>query len=169
MRRLVLSFFGAGYLRPAPGTWGSLAALPAAWAIHTVAGPIALIVGAALLYVVGVWLTAQETASGDDHDPSWIVIDEVVGQWIALLPVSLGAYSAGVEMHRLWPGFVVGFVFFRLFDVWKPWLVGQADRRGDATGVMLDDVWAGLFAAIVVVLAAALAHAGFVAGVANQP
>ena len=169
MRRLVLSFFGAGYLRPAPGTWGSLAALPAAWAIHTVAGPIALVVGAALLYVVGVWLTAQETASGDDHDPSWIVIDEVVGQWIALLPVSLGAYSAGVEMHRLWPGFVVAFVFFRLFDVWKPWLVGQADRRGDATGVMLDDVWAGLFAAIVVVLAAALAHAGFVAGVANQP
>lgn len=169
MRRLVLSFFGAGYLRPAPGTWGSLAALPAAWAIHTVAGPIALIVGAALLYVVGVWLTAQETASGDDHDPSWIVIDEVVGQWIALLPVSLGAYSAGVEMHRLWPGFVVAFVFFRLFDVWKPWLVGQADQRGDATGVMLDDVWAGLFAAIVVVLSAALAHAGFIAGVANQP
>ena len=169
MRRLVLSFFGAGYLRPAPGTWGSLAALPAAWAIHTVAGPITLIVGAALLYVVGVWLTAQETASGDDHDPSWIVIDEVVGQWIALLPVSLGAYSAGVEMHRLWPGFVVAFVFFRLFDVWKPWLVGQADRRGDATGVMLDDVWAGLFAAIVVVLSAALAHAGFISGVANQP
>jgi phosphatidylglycerophosphatase A len=165
VRRLLLSFFGAGLLRPAPGTWGSLAALPAAWAAHQLGGPLLLILGAALLYVAGVYLTAQETAEAEDHDPSWIVIDEVVGQWIALLPVSLGAYRAGVDITLLWPGFVTAFLFFRLFDIWKPWLVGRADRRGDATGVMLDDVWAGLFAAVVVVILAGIAHAGFLAAV----
>lgn len=159
MRRLVLSFFGAGYLRPAPGTWGSLAALPAAWVIHVIAGPWALAFLAAALYVVGTSLTAAETSGAQDHDPSWIVIDEVVGQWIALLPVAFGASRAGLDMTRLWPGLVAAFLFFRLFDIWKPWLVGKADRRGDATGVMLDDVWAGLFAAICVSVLAALAHA----------
>ena len=162
MRRLILSFFGAGLLRPASGTWGSLAALPAAWALHALAGPGGLIVATAALYGIGVSMTAQETAASEDHDPSWIVIDEVVGQWIALFPVSLGAYSAGVDALRLWPGIVAAFVFFRLFDIWKPWLVGRADRRGDATGVMLDDVFAGIMAALGVMALAWLAHVGFV-------
>lgn len=163
MRRLVLSFFGAGFLRPAPGTWGSLAALPAAWAVHALVGPGLFLVATAFLYALGVYLTGRETAESHDHDPSWIVIDEVVGQWIALFPVALGAYSAEVDVLRLWPGIVTAFLFFRLFDIWKPWLVGRADRRGDATGVMLDDVWAGVFAAVVVILLAAAAHSGFVA------
>lgn len=158
MRRLILSFFGTGYLRPAPGTWGSLAALPAAWAVHAAIGPGMFLVAIAFLYALGAYLTTLETARGDDHDPSWIVLDEVVGQWIALIPVVLGAYAAGVDVLRLWPGIVTAFVFFRLFDIWKPWLAGKADRRGDATGVMLDDVWAGAFAAVVVVALAALAH-----------
>jgi phosphatidylglycerophosphatase A len=169
MRRLILSFFGAGFLRPAPGTWGSLAALPAAYLLHAAGGPGLLVLGIAILYPLGVWLTDRETSVGPDHDPSWIVADEVVGQWIALLPVSFGAYMAGVDMARLWPGFVTAFVFFRLFDIWKPWIIGRADRRGDATGVMLDDVWAGVFAGIVVILFAALAHAGFAAALADQP
>ena len=161
MRRLALSFFGAGFIRPAPGTWGSLAALPVAYALHTLGGPGTLIFAAALLYALGTVLTEREAAAGGEHDPSWIVIDEVVGQWIALFPVSVGAYVAGADMLRLWPGFVAAFVFFRLFDIWKPWLVGRADHRGDATGVMLDDVWAGVFAAACVVLLGAAAHAGF--------
>ncbi|MBT8417157.1 MAG: phosphatidylglycerophosphatase A [Silicimonas sp.] len=169
MRRLILSFFGTGYLRPAPGTWGSFAALPAAWAIHTLAGPYALLILAALLYALGVYLTAAETAQADDHDPSWIVIDEVVGQWIALLPVAFGASRFGLDMLRLWPGVLAAFLLFRLFDIWKPWLVGRADRRGDATGVMLDDVWAGIFAAIGVSLLALLAHAGLAGSVAERP
>lgn len=168
MNRLILSFFGAGFLRPASGTWGSLAALPAAYILHGLGGPWLLIVAAAVFYAIGVWLTRVETTVGPDHDPSWIVLDEVVGQWIALLPVSFGAARAGVDVAALWPGIVAAFVFFRLFDIWKPWLVGRADRRGDATGVMLDDVWAGFFAAIVVILLAVAAHLGFAAGVAAQ-
>ena len=63
-----------------------------------------------------------------------------------------------VEFWRLWPGWVSGFLLFRLFDIWKPWLVGRADRRGDAMGVMLDDVIAGVFSAIVSIILAGLAH-----------
>ena len=158
MRRLLLSFFGAGFIRPAPGTWGSLAALPVGFLLHLVGGPILIAVGAVALYVVGVQLTRQETAESDDHDPSWIVVDEVVGQWIALMPVSIGASHAGISPLALWPGVVTAFILFRLFDIWKPWLVGRADRRGDAMGVMLDDVIAGVFAAIVGIALAALAH-----------
>ena len=165
MRRLLLSFFGSGHLKPAPGTWGSLAALPAAWSVHALGGPFALLIGAAILYFAGVSSAKAETAGAEDHDPSWIVIDEVVGQWIALLPVSFGAWNAGLSPLALWPGILAAFLLFRLFDIWKPWLVGRADRRGDATGLMLDDVWAGVFAAIVVMIFAAVAHAGFVASV----
>ncbi|MDA8586886.1 phosphatidylglycerophosphatase A [Rhodobacteraceae bacterium] len=158
MRRLFLSFFGAGYIRPAPGTWGSLAALPAAWGMHMIGGPVLLALGAAALYFAGVYATRIEIEMGDDHDPGWIVIDEVVGQWIALLPVSIGALHAGVPPHVLWPGIVTAFVLFRLFDISKPWLAGRADRRGDAVGVMLDDVWAGIFAALGGLALAYLSH-----------
>ena len=164
----MLSFFGAGYLRPAPGTWGSLAALPAAWVLFALGGPVALLIGIGAFYAVGIVLTREETTHGDDHDPSWIVIDEVVGQWLALMPVAYGAWAAQVPVLELWPGIIAGFLLFRVFDIWKPWLVGRADRRGDATGVMLDDVWAGIFAAVVVVALAALAHQGFVSMVPDQ-
>ncbi len=161
-RRLLLSFLGTGYLRPAPGTWGSLATLPLAWALFQIGGPALIALAAAILYAVGVSATERETAEADDHDPSWIVIDEVVGQLIALLPVAIGAWHVDLSPLRLWPGIVAAFVLFRLFDIWKPWLVGRADRRGDATGVMLDDVWAGLFAAVTGAILAFLAHVVFV-------
>ena len=76
--------------------------------------------------------------------PSHIVIDEVVGQWIALMPLSAGLWFAGAPPQLFpWPGWVVGFLLFRLFDIWKPGPVGWADRRKGPTGVMLDDVVAG--------------------------
>ena len=168
MRRLLLSFFGAGYLRPAPGTWGSLAAFPAAWAIYAVAGPYALAVAAIAAYFAGVAAVRHESEVTGAHDPSWVVIDEVVGQWIALLPVAFGASRAGASVLDLWPGLVAAFVFFRLFDIWKPGPIGAIDRRQDATGVMLDDVLAGVLAAICVVVLAALAHSGFVTMVPDQ-
>ena len=158
MRRIILTFFGSGLIRPAPGTWGSLAALLVAWPLHALAGPYALGAAAVLAYVIGLEAVKGELAEGDDHDPSWVVIDEAVGQWLALLPVSAGAVVAGAPVTALWPGIVAAFVLFRLFDIWKPWLVGRADRRGDAVGVMLDDVWAGIFAGVGVLILAALAH-----------
>ena len=160
MNRVVLSFFGSGFIRPAPGTWGSLAAFPSAWLLYSVGGPWLLLVATPALYFIGVTVLRRESHNLDDHDPSWVVIDEVVGQWIALLPVAFGAFNAGVSPLKLWPGLIAAFLLFRLFDIWKPSLVGKADRRGDATGVMLDDVWAGIFAAVCVSLLAAIAHLG---------
>ena len=149
---------GVGHLRPAPGTWGSLVALPLAWALHQLAGFPGLAVATLAIFAAGWWATARMTAGSDDHDPSEIVVDEVAGQWIALAPLSYAAWDRGIEVLAMWPGWIAAFVLFRLFDIWKPWLVGTADRRGDALGVMLDDVIAGVFAAIGVLALAALAH-----------
>lgn len=156
--RLIGTACFVGYLRPAPGTWGSLAALPLAWALHQLGGFPLLAVAGLTYFLAAWWATAQMTAAGDDHDPSEIVADEVVGQWIALAPLSYAAWDRGLDILVMWPGWVAAFVLFRLFDIWKPWLVGWADRRGDALGVMLDDVIAGVFAAIGVLALAALAH-----------
>ncbi|NNK79032.1 MAG: phosphatidylglycerophosphatase A, partial [Litoreibacter sp.] len=84
--------------------------------------------------------------------------DEVAGQWIALLPVSVGAMHSGAGFWALWPGVLTAFVMFRLFDIWKPGPVGWADRKTGPVGVMLDDLIAGLLAAIVVMAAAAFSH-----------
>jgi phosphatidylglycerophosphatase A len=149
---MFLSFFGAGFLRPAPGTWGSLAALPPAWALHTFGGVWLLLVAIVALYAAGVAAIRVEIENGDDHDPSWIVIDEVVGQWIALLPISAAVSDFGGDALALWLAVAFAFLAFRAFDIWKPWIIGRADARGDAVGVMLDDVWAGLFAGAVLTL-----------------
>lgn len=154
----IASLGGVGYLRPAPGTWGSLAALPLAYGIQVLGGFWLLLVLTVAAFLIGWYATRSVTQGGADEDPSWVVIDELVGQWIAIFPVCYGAMFMSVEVWRLWPGWVAGFVFFRLFDIWKPWMVGRADRMGTPLGVMLDDVVAGVFAAVVSIALAGLAH-----------
>lgn len=154
----IATFFWIGHLRPAPGTWGSLAAIPVAWGLHILGGPILLGLGVILSFALGWWATALETKGKSDHDPSEIVIDEVAGQWLAFLPVSIGAAHVGASLTALWPGWIAAFILFRLFDIWKPGPIGWADRRGDALGVMLDDIIAGIFAGLGVVLLAGLSH-----------
>ena len=155
---LLATFGGVGLLRPAPGTWGSLAALPAAWAVHALVGPWGLLVATGIVAAVGIPAIARYQEEMGVHDPSSAVIDEVAGQWIALLPVVFGAARAGAEVLSLWPGWIAAFVLFRLFDIWKPGPVGWADRKGTAASVMADDLFAGLFAAVGVVVLAVLAH-----------
>ncbi len=149
---------GLGHLRPGPGTWGSLAGLLLAYVVLSVAGAWALVALGVAVWAAGLAAARQVVAESGESDPAWIVIDEVVGQWIALLPVAYGVERMSADPLDLWPGWVAAFLLFRLFDVWKPWLAGRADRRGDALGLMLDDVWAGVFAAIGVILLAGLAH-----------
>lgn len=160
MIRIITTFFGAGLLPKAPGTWGSLVALPIGWLLHGLGGPFLLAVAAIFAFVLGLWATKIETQGSDDHDPSSIVIDEVVGIWIALLPLSLGMWMNDQPQWLFpYPGWITAFLAFRLFDIWKPWPVGWADRMHTPMGVMLDDVIAGIMAAIVVVLAAGFYHA----------
>ncbi len=159
MSRAIATFFGVGLLPWAPGTWGSAAAIPVAWVIHGLGGFPALLLATIAVTLIGWWATAQATKDSDDHDPSEIVIDEVAGIWIALLPLSGGLWHAGAEAWVFpWPGWVGAFVFFRLFDILKPGPVGWADRRNDALGVMLDDVIAGIMAALCVAVLAGIAH-----------
>ena len=156
---MLATVFGVGYLRPAPGTWGSLAALPLFWAIHVyLGGPVATTIATIAVTLVGWWSIARATQGSDNHDPSEIVIDEVAGQWVALLPMSFGAAAMGVGVLDLYPGWIAAFVLFRLFDIWKPGPVGWADRRDDAFGVMFDDIIAGAMAAVVMLIFAGLSH-----------
>ncbi|MBC6407583.1 MAG: phosphatidylglycerophosphatase A [Rhodobacteraceae bacterium] len=158
LARAVATFGGVGYLRPAPGTWGSLAALPCGWALHVVGGFPLLALGTCAA-ILGGWLaTERMTAGRADHDPSEIVIDEVAGQWIALVALSWHAWRMEIDILRLWPGWIAAFLLFRLFDIWKPGPVVWADRRGDAWGVILDDAIAGAMAGLGVVALAGIWH-----------
>ncbi|KPP87779.1 MAG: phosphatidylglycerophosphatase A [Rhodobacteraceae bacterium HLUCCO07] len=161
MTRLIATFFYIGYLKPFSGTWGSAAAVIAAFGLHLVGGwlLVALLVPVAIL--AGWWATAEETRGKPDHDPSEIVIDEVAGQWIALLPVLIGASHAGYsgwDALALWPGWLTAFLAFRFFDILKPGPIGWADRQHGPVGVMLDDILAGIAAAFIVGLAAFVSH-----------
>ncbi|WP_208349179.1 phosphatidylglycerophosphatase A [Pseudaestuariivita rosea] len=159
MSRLIATFFYVGYLRPAPGTWGSAAAIPVAYGLHVAGGFPLLLIATVLVFAAGWWATMRETRGADDHDPSEIVIDEVAGQWIALWPLSASLWHAGVDPWVFpYPGWIAAFVLFRLFDIWKPGPVGWADRQHGPLGVMLDDVIAGAMAAVIVAVAAGLAH-----------
>lgn len=159
MDRLIATGFGLGYLRPASGTWASAATILLGYALHRIGHfpLVALATVAAIL--AGFWSVRRWTAGMVDKDRSEIVIDEVAGQLIALCATSAGFWFAGLPSDVVpWPGLVVPFVLFRLFDIWKPWIIGRADRRADAAGVMLDDIWAGVFAAVCSVVAAGISH-----------
>ncbi|MEM8592744.1 MAG: phosphatidylglycerophosphatase A [Pseudomonadota bacterium] len=148
--RAVATFGFVGYLKPAPGTWGSLAAVIVAMPIVLAGAYLILAIGASVAFLMGLWATRQE-AGPEDHDPSRIVIDEVAGQWVALLPLAWLYSVFSVEVTLSLDAVIAAAIalgFFRVFDILKPWPVSWADRRKDAMGVMLDDVIAGAMAAI---------------------
>ena len=136
------TWFWVGRLRPAPGTWGSLAALPFAWVLLGYGGRGALLAAAVTAFVLGVWAAKIFTAHESGGDPPSVVIDEVVGQWIALIAAPLTV-----------TGFAAAFLVFRICDILKPWPANWADRTlKNGLGIMLDDVVAGLYALVAVFL-----------------
>lgn len=140
---LLSTWFWVGLIPRAPGTWGSLAALPFAWAIQAFWGPLALLAGAAAVFAVGCWSSAHYIRDFGESDPGEVVIDEVSGQWLAcvLIPPAM-----------LWL-YLAAFVLFRLFDIFKPWPISVLDRHGrGGLGIMQDDALAGLFAFVLLQL-----------------
>lgn len=159
MERLLCIWFGAGLLRPAPGTWGSAVAVALGLLLHRIGHFPLLAAATVAVTATGFWAVGRHTQGMTDPDRSEIVIDEVAGQWIALLFPSFGFWMMGLPAENFpYPGWVAAFLFFRIFDIWKPGIIGRADRRHDATGVMMDDLWAGLFAGIATMIAAAAFH-----------
>ncbi len=135
---LIATWFGSGLLPKVPGTWGSLAALPFGAAIAWTGGPLVLLAASLLAYVIGLWASARYAESMGLKDPGAVVIDEVAGQWLALVPVCLDPL-----------GIFFAFVFFRLFDILKTWPANLLERRLEGgLGIMTDDMVAGLYAAI---------------------
>ena len=158
MSAAIATIFGIGYLRPAPGTWGSLFAIILAILIVEVFGVIGFIFALLSITIFGWWATSVYLKQIKTKDPSEVVIDELVGQWIAVLPIAISAFYFKLEPFDLWPGWISSFLFFRIFDILKPSLIGWADEKTGALGVMLDDIFAGIAAAICTITFAVLYH-----------
>lgn len=135
--RLIATWFGVGFARKAPGTWGSLATLPLGVLVLWLGGPWATAAAGLAATALGIWAVAVYLQSSALKDPKEVVIDEVAGQLFALVP-------AGLDW-RLW---VIAFVLFRFFDITKPGPIGWAERLPGAFGVMIDDVIAGVAAGL---------------------
>jgi phosphatidylglycerophosphatase A len=133
--------FGIGWIPVAPGTFASAAALPFGWALARM-GWQGVAAGAVAATLVGIWACGKHARKVGIYDPSECVIDEVAGQWFALLPIAVMARSND------WLPYVIAFLLFRLFDITKPWPISAGERLPGGLGVMMDDVLAGLVSAL---------------------
>ena len=158
---LLATWFGLGYLPKAPGTWGSLGGAALAifvswleyrnssadlyqgrnfWTAAILPGYFAVLM-AVVIAVAGVMAADRAARYAEIKDPQWVVIDEVSGQLITY-------YLFFLVMPLGWKGFLLGFILFRLFDIWKPFPARQLERLPGGWGIMADDWMAGIYAAI---------------------
>jgi phosphatidylglycerophosphatase A len=139
---LVATFFGVGRLKPGPGTWGSLATV-ILWAVASSRIPVATrtwatIIAAAVVTLIGIPAATLVARAAGLKDPQFVVIDEVAGQLVALIAIPLA-----------WKTFPAGFILFRVFDMWKPFPIRRLERLPEGTGIVVDDLGAGLYALII--------------------
>lgn len=141
LARLLGTCFFLGYVPKGPGTAGSLGALALAWWLHTYEGvPAAgFAVYALLLLAPASWAAGRVAEDSGKKDPQIVVVDELLGQWITL---------AGATTLN-WKSWLAAFALFRMFDIWKPPPVRQLERVPGGAGIVLDDVMAGIYAALV--------------------
>jgi phosphatidylglycerophosphatase A len=139
--RLIATWFYCGYVPVAPGTVGSAAAILIAWLLVRFAGLDSrgiLVLGIALI-APSMWAAGLVSAETGVTDPGMVVVDEVVGQWIAV----------GGATHLNWKSWCAAFVLFRLLDIWKPPPARQLERLRGGAGIVMDDVAAGAYGALV--------------------
>ncbi|MEX2262522.1 MAG: phosphatidylglycerophosphatase A [Bryobacteraceae bacterium] len=141
---LIATWFGCGYSPVAPGTAGALAALLIAWPLADLTGwhPLWLAVVSLAAMPVSVWASTITARKMARKDPGVVVVDEVLGQWMALS-------GAAVLSARAW---VLAFLLFRLFDIWKPWPIRRLEALPEGWGIVADDIAAGIYAALALTL-----------------
>jgi phosphatidylglycerophosphatase A len=133
--------FGAGLAKKAPGTWGTLVAIPLFFALNLIAPPLTIWGVIALLFVVGCWASQHTSQSLGVADHGGIVIDEIVAFMMVL-----------AATPKTWPWVLATFALFRFFDIVKPWPISLADRHiKGGFGVMFDDIVAALFVIVCVI------------------
>jgi phosphatidylglycerophosphatase A len=138
---ILTTWFGVGFSPWAPGTFGSLASLPFAFLIMEMSGLYGIAIAAAIIFVIGAYAVDNYVLQTGKEDPGEAVIDEVAGQF---LPLLVAPYS--IE------GWIIAFILFRVFDIWKPWPCNWIDKKiSGGLGVMLDDVAAGTYAGLVII------------------
>ena len=145
---LLATFFGIGRIPFASGTFASAAALPFG-VLLVIGGLPPLVIAILVAIAVGIWACGEHAKNLGVSDPSECVLDEVAGQWIALVPIAF--YARPYD----WYLYVIGFFLFRLFDIAKFWPMSSAEELPGGLGVMADDVLAGLIAAALLWLALA--------------
>jgi phosphatidylglycerophosphatase A len=140
LANLISTWFGCGYAPFAPGTAGSLAGLAIGIALHEGAGTGGwlFLLLAALVFAPAVWAATRTARAAGAKDPGIVVVDEVIGQWIAL----------GGASPLNWKSYAAAFLLFRLFDIWKPAPVRQLESLPEGLGIIADDVMAGCYAAV---------------------
>ena len=145
LARAIATWFGCGLSPWAPGTAGSAAAIAIAVPLHVYLGfgRWHFLIMAMLLAAPAVWSAGAVARGAGVGDPGFVVVDEVLGQWISLLGAA--AYS--------WVTWVCAFALFRLFDIWKPFPVRQLEALPGGIGINADDAMAGVYAALVLLLA----------------
>lgn len=144
MNRLALllaTWFGCGYWPWGPGTVGSLAAIAIAAALNFSVAPgrIFFLGLVAVLLLPAIWASTRAARLLNRKDPGSVVIDEVLGQWLTL---------AGAPLLN-WKALLAGFMLFRVFDIWKPWPVRQFEKLPEGTGIVVDDLAAGVYGALI--------------------
>ncbi len=146
LARIIATWFYCGYFPKGPGTAGSIGALLVAWPVAAYTGwnPMVIAIMAAVGLLPAIWASDRMARDTGSKDPQTVVVDEVIGQWIAL---------CAVPDLQDWACWLAAFVLFRLFDIWKPWPVRSLEKLPGGTGIVMDDVGAGFYAALVLLIA----------------
>ena len=157
---VVASVFGIGYFDIAPGTIMSAIAVPLAILIALYGGGgMGVLASSIIVLVIGILACGDHVRETGRQDPPECVIDELAGQWLAcaFCLLTFGGLLPAARISL--PAFFLAFVLFRLFDIWKPWPVGWADKNlKGGLGVMTDDMIAGLMAGVLVAAARYFFH-----------
>jgi phosphatidylglycerophosphatase A len=141
---LLATWFGCGYFPWGPGTVGSLAAAVILFLVGKTIGFFRLtpLLLTAVLIVPAVWASTITARELRVPDPGVVVIDEVLGQWVSFLGAAV----------LNWKSLLIGFILFRVFDIWKPWPVRNFEKLPEGLGIVCDDLAAGVYGALILYL-----------------